>query len=196
MIPFSEIKRKAFHFLSLGYIVLYAVMPRWGALWVFGLMVVGVGLIEFLRLRRPELNAYLLNRFGHINREEEIMSYTGIFWGLAGCWATMLIFTNPKIVMAAMGFLTFGDAAAALGGKKWGKHVWPQFPPKTYEGSASFAVASTLWGSFFVKPWVALPAACLTAYFEARGLSLNDNFWIPIVSAASLSVLNLLIGRY
>src|SRR5687768_12023396 len=114
MVPISEIKRKVFHHLTLVYILVYMVVPRWVSVWLFGAILLAVGTIEFLRLRRPELNAWLLEKFKDISRESEIMSPSGIFWGLLGSWLTMLIFTNPKIVVAAIGFLTFGDAAASL----------------------------------------------------------------------------------
>lgn len=194
MLDVNEIKRKAFHHLALGYLIVYAVLPRLASLILFGILMVAAGIVEFLRIRRPELNAYMLERFGRIHRETEILSPTAIFWTLLGVWVTIVISTNPKIVLSAIGFLVFGDAAAALCGKKWGKHPWAHNPDKTIEGSVGFAVTATIWGSFFVKPWVALPAALTIAWLESRKQKWNDNFWIPVASAAILSVLNLFLG--
>src|SRR5438552_2984624 len=120
----TEIKRKAFHHLSLIYLALYWALPRLVSLWFFLIVLAVLGGIEFIRVRRPEVNAWFLEKFGGIHREAEIMQPSGIFWTLLGCWLTMLVFTNKRIVVPALGFLVFGDTAAALGGKKWGKKHW------------------------------------------------------------------------
>jgi len=195
MLLVEEIKRKAFHHLALLYMVAYAFLPRVASLTLFAVLVIAAAAVEFLRIRRPELNTYLLDKFGHMHRESEILSPTAVFWTLLGVWVTMVVFTNPKIVLASIGFLVFGDAAAALGGKKWGKRPWGHNPQKTKEGTASFVVAATLWGSVFLKPWVVLPAAGVIGWLESRRMPWNDNFWIPVGSAAVLSVLNLFLGR-
>src|SRR5262245_56128615 len=140
----SELKRKAFHNLAILYILIYAVTPRFVAVSLIGLALLGVGGIEFLRLRRPEINAWLINRFGGIHRPEEIMHASGVFWTLAGCWLTMAVFVERPIVIPALAFMAFGDTAASLGGQKWGKHPWPKNPSKTIEGSLCFAAVAIL----------------------------------------------------
>src|SRR5258706_11296542 len=98
-IPSTEIKRKVFHNLSLVYMAMYAFLPRWVVLPILGVVLLGVGTLEFLRLRRPELNAWLLQKFGGIHRPSEIVQPSGIFWTLFGCWSTMLIFDYRKVVL-------------------------------------------------------------------------------------------------
>src|SRR5262249_6859395 len=150
-----------------------------------------------IRIRRPEVNAWFLGKFGGIHRESEVMSPSGIFWTLFGCWLTIVIFTNKKIVLPAMGFLVFGDTLAALGGQRWGKHPWPKNPQKTLEGSLCFALVSAIWAWAVIRlRWpVAILGALAGAWIEARPLPWNDNFWVPILSGAALSVLNLVLGR-
>ncbi len=191
----AEIKRKAFHHLSLLYMGIYWLTPRVVSLSILGFVLVLLGAIEFLRLRRPEVNAWFLDRFGGIHRESEVMAPSGIFWTLLGCWLTMLIFTNKRIVLPAIGFLVFGDALAALGGQRWGKHPWNFNPAKTWEGSGCFAAISMVWAMIFVRWPVAILGAISGAWIEARPLPWNDNFWIPLLSGAALSVLNLILGR-
>lgn len=174
---------------------MYAFCPREFTLGVLFAALVGVGVIEFLRLRRPELNAWLLGKFGGIHRSHEVTQPSGIFWALLGCWLTMFVFTNRRIVLPALGFLSFGDAAAALGGQRWGKRHWKGSPEKTYEGSACFAGVSALWALWFL-PWpVAVLGALIGAWLESRRLPWNDNVWLPLMSGLILSVLNLTIGR-
>src|SRR4051812_27255368 len=99
----NELKRKLFHNLALIYLALYAFLPRWIVLGSLFLILVVVGAVEFLRLRRPELNAWFLNKFKGLNRESEVMHASGIFWTLLGCWLTMLVFTSRHIVLPALG---------------------------------------------------------------------------------------------
>jgi dolichol kinase len=192
----TEIKRKAFHHLSLLYMGMYALLPRVVTLCLLGVILLGVSVVEFLRLRRPELNDWFLKKFGGVHRDHEIMQPSGIFWTLLGCWMTMLVFTNKRIVFTALGFLTFGDAAAALGGKRWGKAHWPNRPGKTYAGTLCFVAVAAGWGLFFLNWPVVLVSALFIGWLESRSLVWNDNLWIPLASGLLLSFLNLTIGRF
>jgi dolichol kinase len=191
----SELKRKLFHHLSLLYLVLYWISPRWVSIGLLGIVLIVLAKMEFIRIRRPEVNAWFLSKFGGIHREGEVLHPSGIFWTLLGCLATMVVFTNKRIVLPALGFLVFGDTLAALGGQKWGKHHWGMNPSKTWEGSASFAAVSAIWAMFFVRWPVAILGALSGAWVEARQLPYNDNLWVPLISGAALSVLNLVLGR-
>jgi len=191
----TEIKRKIFHHLSLIYLLIYAFLPRRFSVWILFAALVILSGVEFIRLRRPEVNAWFLERFRGIHRPSEILGLSGIFWTLLGCWLTMVVFTNKRIVLPALGFLTFGDAAAALAGKKWGQKRWPRNPAKTYAGSGAFAAVSAAWALFFVRWPVALLGAASGAWIEAQPLPGNDNVWLPLLSALALSVFNLVLGR-
>ena len=196
VIPSSEIKRKLFHNLALVYLALYAFLPRWVALTVLGAALAFVSVVEFLRLRRPELNAKVIERFGGIHREAEVLHPSGIFWTLLGVWLTMFVFPEKRIVLPALGFLSFGDTAAALGGKKWGRHRWPKNSGKTFEGSACYFAVCAAWGMLFLRWPVALLGALVSAWVEAQPLPWNDNLWTPVLGALALSVLNLVLGRH
>jgi dolichol kinase len=191
----SEIKRKLFHHLSLLYMLLYWVAPRLFCIWFLGAVLLALAGVEFIRLRRPEVNHWFLQKFGGIHRSSEIMAPSGIYWTLLGCWVTMLVFTNKRLVLCALGFLVFGDTLAALVGKRWGKFHWTKNPPKTYEGSAAFAAISALWAFLFLRWPVAIAGALAAAWIEARPWRWNDNFWVPLLSGLALSLLNLSLGR-
>jgi len=175
--------------------MIYWVTPRWFSTSLLGLVLLVLGGVEFVRLRRPEVNAWFLAKFGGIHRESEVMSPSGIFWTLLGSWLTMVVFTNKKIVLPALGFLVFGDTMAALGGQKWGAHHWTANPAKTWEGSGCFAAVSAFWAVFFVRWPVAILGALGGAWVEAQPFRWNDNFWVPLLGGATLSVLNLVLGR-
>jgi dolichol kinase len=184
-----------FHYLSVLYMLIYGLFPRWIVLWILGTVLVVLACVEFLRIRRPELNAWFLARFSGLHRTSEILAPSGIFWTLLGCWLTMATFTSKKIVLPALGFLAFGDAAAALMGRAWGRRRWRHNPDKTWVGSGAFALVATVWASAFVHWPVAITSAAVAAWIEARRLPWNDNLWIPFLGASALSVLNLVLGR-
>src|SRR5262245_26955973 len=90
----AEIKRKVFHQLSLLYLLMYAFLPRAVTLALLGTVLAVLAAVEFLRLRRPELNAWFLSRFKGIHRDSEVVRPSGIFWTLAGCWLAMLFMVD------------------------------------------------------------------------------------------------------
>jgi len=192
----TELKRKLFHNLSVVYMLLYALLPRAFVLWFLFVVLAALSGVEFLRLRRPELNAKLLQTFGGIHRQSEITGPSGIFWTLLGCWLTMVFFTSKRIVLPALGFMAFGDALAAIAGRKWGRRPWKANSAKTYEGSLACLGVCIAWAMLFVRWPVAISAAIIAAWIESRPLPYNDNLWVPVVSGMSLSVLNLVLGRH
>ncbi len=184
----NEVKRKVFHHLSLVYLLLYAILPRWVTLLLMGIAVVGVGIFEFLRLRRPEVNAWILGKFSGIHREHEVLEPSGVVWTLLGCWMTMLIFVDRLIGVAGIGVLVFGDTAAALVGRSMGRHRLKSNPEKSVEGSVAFAVTTFLWCLLLVRPHAALVCALFTTWIESMKWKSNDNFWIPLAASFAISI--------
>jgi dolichol kinase len=184
----TEVKRKMFHHLSLIYLLLYVLFPRIVVLVLLGFVLIVLAAVEFLRLRRPEVNAWFIERFGGIHRESEIMAPSGIVWTLLGCWLTMLCALDKPVGVAAIGFLVFGDTAAALGGHWWGKTPWAKNPAKTREGTYSFVVVSILWAALFVRPHGAIIGAVFAAWVESLPTKWNDNLWVPLAGAFAIGI--------
>lgn len=210
----AELKRKLFHHLSLLYMGIYSFAPGWVSISVLGFSLLVISVLEFIRLRRPEMNAQLLKIFGGLHRPAEILAPSGLFWTLAGSWLTMLLLAEKTLVLPALGMLVFGDTAAALFGRRWGTHYWlyrpapptasrlawmkvwnlPANESKTLEGSAAFTVVSFLWISLFLRPHVALLGAAAGAWVESRQQEWNDNFWVPVIGGMILAALSLLLA--
>ena len=181
----KEIKRKAFHFLSLVYAAGYFFLERGTVLEILGTLLAVESCVEFGRFLVPGFNQKLVGIFGGIHREEEVRRASGIFWTLLGSFLTMLLFRRREVVLCAMGFLVFGDAAAALVGIQFGKHRI--FHGKSLEGSLAFFLVSLAVGLFFFSPLPALVGAFLATLVELIPLPYNDNLWIPLVSALLLT---------
>ena len=117
-----------------------------------------------------------------------------LFWGnaliVAWCWG---LCGRPQVAVASIFMWGFGDAAAALVGKRFGRHrvgLPLADPDKTWEGSgAMFAVAS-LVGTVVMGPLPqVLLAAFVAAYVELVTRGGYDTVTVPFAVAAALLVL-------
>lgn len=181
-----EIRRKIFHFLSLVYAMGYFFLGRERVLAILAPILVVEGALEFSRLFLPRLNQRLLALFGGIHREEETRRVSGIFWTLLGSVLTFWLIPDRAATLCAMGYLIFGDTAAAFVGVAFGRH---RFGNKSVEGSAAFFAVSFAVGLAFFPPSIALIGALFAALVEMLPLPFNDNLWIPVVSGLFLLVL-------
>ena len=184
----NEIKRKLFHLFCLIYMALYAFLPRPRCLGIMAALGIIIIFLEFARLRLPSFNEWAWNRVSDIARVWERNSISGLFWTWLGSFLTMLIFKRREIVLAALAFMIFGDFAAALVGKFWGRHRWPGGTKKTMEGTTAFALAAITAGWWFLPPHVVIISAIIAAALESIRLPVDDNLWIPLVSGVCLTL--------
>jgi dolichol kinase len=185
--PIDEIKRKSFHLLILLYILAYWLLPRPVLLWGFGLLILVVIAGELVRLRVPSFNEALLKYLGGIHREEETKALSGLPWTLSGSFLTILLFPDRTVVMVSFFYLAFGDALAALFGRRFGRHRL--MGGKSLEGSTACFAVCLLVGLLFMKPPLALLGALIATVIELIPWPLNDNFWMPLFSASALTLL-------
>jgi len=183
--PIDEVKRKTFHVLTLVYMIAYWVLP-----WPYVISGMGVILVlamigEIIRLNNPPFNEWLLEKLGGVHRKEEAHRMSGLIWTITGSMLTMLIFPDKNIVFACLLYLALGDSVAALIGKHRGKN--PIWNKKTLEGSLACFFVCIIIG-LFLLPWkFALLGAFVATIIETIPWPLNDNFWLPLISAAILT---------
>ena len=181
-----ELGRKAFHMLALVYWAGFALLgwPRVG--WVMAAGLVVVLLIETARLKVPRIERFLVGLFDGMMRETERRHYSGIVHTTAGSLAAMLIAQGDSaIVGAAIGQLAFGDAAAALVGKAFGR-TKILGGKKSLEGTlACFAAGCGM------RPGAAFASALAASAVELLPTTewFNDNLWMPTASALVLALL-------
>lgn len=140
----NELLRKSIHLCSLSIPVIYYFSTRELMLTVLVPMLVFSVIIDFGRHLNPTLKEITIKLFGKIMREherdEEKKNLSGASYVLIA--AVGVIFAMPKI-FAITGFaiLILGDIAAALIGRRFGRH---KFLAKSLEGTLAFFVVASI----------------------------------------------------
>jgi dolichol kinase len=114
-----------------------------------GIAFIGLNLTDFVRIMRPE--AYPLKAVNRILRDREKSTMLGPQVAFSiGCISVIMIIGPyfPRVACAAMGISSFGDAAANIIGRRWGKHKLRG--PKTWEGLLGGAAVSFLVSFLFL----------------------------------------------
>ncbi|OGW62981.1 MAG: hypothetical protein A2V83_11020 [Nitrospirae bacterium RBG_16_64_22] len=169
-----------------------AFLPRVETLTAMALLFAADLAVEIVRLRNPAVNARFVRFAASLIRSSEHGKISGTPPFLAGCLAAAVLFPLP-VAIAGILFLTFGDVAATTVGERFGR---TRIGGKSLEGTGAFLAASALVSLGVVlfphaPPLGALIAgAGAAAAVEFLPLPVNDNFTIPVVSAAVIHLLS------
>jgi dolichol kinase len=147
-----------------------------------------VALFEYLRFKILRLNDFFKNNFKGFYRHGEAYRISGLTVTLSGALLTVLIFPDKYMVFASFLYFTFGDSAAALVGKIFGRHKI--FAGKSLEGSLACLVVCFIVGLFIFNWQFALLGAVIAAIVEAIPWKISDNFWMQIINAGILTMLS------
>lgn len=194
----GEIYRKLLHLLAMAYPVGYLIVPEpWNVRIMVLLSLLALGL-DVLRSRHAATHRFFEQFFGFMmrGRERDVLGQGPVFNGAT--WVTVsftllaLFFPYP-VATVSFALFMFGDAAAALIGRRFGRTSWLR-KSATIEGSAAFLMAGflvagilvsgVLPGAAFDIPWIALSGAVVAAMLlEAAPLPVNDNLVAPLGAA-------------
>lgn len=184
----TELIRKGIHLCSLSIPVVYYFLSRETALAILVPLTLAFGLSDLARLFLPPVRTLYERLFGFLLRRHERSTryrrLNGATYVLLS--ATLCVWLFPKvIVITAFAILIVSDTAAALVGRKFGRHP---FLGKSLEGTTAFFVSALVVVA--VAPKVLyLPseyligtcAAFIGALVEAvSGDLLDDNLSIPL----------------
>ena len=180
----GEVKRKLIHLFALVMPIGYFIVPYW---WALGLLLLAwlISLIiDICRLFKLRPYRWIAPLMGQVLRPQEDRDFSGATYILFSGFFCLAAF-GETIGAAGMGFIILGDTAAALVGRRWGKH---KFGSKSYEGSAAFFVCAAIWA--IILPDIplgwAMAAALLATVVEATSGLIDDNVSVPLVSSAFL----------
>jgi dolichol kinase len=184
----SELLRKSIHLTSLAIPVVYYFIPLELGLKILVPITLFSLAVDTLKLFSKRFRKLFIKIFGFMLREHELdeskHTFTGASFVLLSAVITAVIF--PKVIMiTAFSILIISDTAAALIGRRYGKH---KFLAKSLEGSLAFFVSAVIvvlltpkvTGSF--EEYLIGIAGALVATF-GENLSYgwaDDNFVIPL----------------
>jgi dolichol kinase len=104
-----------------------------------------------------------------------------------------IVFLRKPIALAALLFLTFGDAASTLVGVRFGTKRF--FNNKSLEGSLAFLTVSCLVGLLLrfapginLGIWVVLIGAFVATVVEALPIPVDDNFTVAAFSGIAMQI--------
>jgi len=189
----AELKRKALHILALVVPLGMGWLGTAGALTLLlpaTLLAVGA---DVLRAFSPTFSRWIQTIFGPLMRAEEVPPVgTRVVLNGATCvliGASLLTLLFPVELAAPLfAMVMVADAAAALVGRRFGRHAWPG-TSHTAEGTLAFVLVGTAvvaavpalsatWATF----GIAVVGVVAAAVVEAAALPFNDNIRVPLVS--------------
>ena len=201
---FEELKRKGIHLSSLWMVVAIILIPDWRiTAAIFAVLLVITLLFEHAYACNWPVMAPMYGFFFRKMLRKPPAPGAWIVSGGAYVLAAALLVVILYAPLAAAGDLAVmltGDAAAALVGRRFGRHKAPN--NKSYEGVAAFIVVGAVALSilfavtgapckFYFAGYLALFPAAAAELFEKQ-LRLDDNFSIPLIVGLALQLAFLL----
>ncbi len=186
-----ELARKAFHVSSSSLPLVAWVAPRpWAQALLVGVAVVGVG-VDVARLRLRAVRFHFLRHTRRMLRHHERRGLAGATY-MAVAYATTLVLFPTPVAVAGMLYNALGDGAAALVGKRFGRHrvSWG----KSWEGFAAALAVNLAVGLLLpgIPAAAAVVGALAAATLEFLPLPLDDNLRVSVGGAAFLYAATLL----
>ncbi len=195
-----EVLRKSIHLSSLWMVVFIGVFPGVLNILLFSFLLFAICFIEYGNHRKwpifTETYGRLFNRILREQETQEKFRFSGAPYVIAAALMVTILFSDV-VAMTALSTMLVGDTAAALIGRKYGKHKINQ-NRKSVEGSLAFWVTSFVillfFGLLYSQPiWFyiygisGITVATFAEIYENR-IHIDDNFSIPLVMGLFLSI--------
>jgi len=183
-----ELGRKGLHLLALSIPFGMGWMGMPTALYVLAAAALVAVTADVTRAYSRSFNAFIRRLFGPLMRADELPEVAdGIRLNGATCvlvGAALMVLLFPlRVAVPVLAMAMLADAAAALVGRRFGRHPWGSLSA-TVEGTTAFVVLGL--GIMACFPRIAFgPAAAgvlIGAVVELLPPPLNDNIWVPVVA--------------
>ena len=176
-----EILRKSVHLVSILIVLIYEYLGKEVVLWVLMLFLIVVLVLDYFRLEHD----MKIPLFHTMYREKEGCRLGGHIYFALGAVAVICLFSR-EIAYAAILMTTFGDLAAALIGKFYGKRRVFQTTfknDKSLEGSGAELLIDFIVGILIIgNPIVSLVMAFFATLSETAVNKIDDNLVVPLFS--------------
>ena len=147
--------------------------------------------LDLTRFQIPWINRRFLYWLAPLLKDNERRRFTGATFMVIGALFSFLLF-GPEVAVPALLFLSLGDPAAALAGRRL---PGPRIRGKSPGGTAAFilvslAVVAALTGSGAIDyHWGLWIGAAIAGLVELASLPPDDNLSIPLIAGASMHFL-------
>jgi len=192
-----ELARKAIHLSSAALPLGVWVVPREVAIAVLVPLAAVAVAVDVTRLRWRPARYWLLRFVRPMLRHHERRGFTGATYMVTAYALAVLLFPKP-VAVAAMLFNGLGDAAAALVGKRWGRHrtrwgkSWEGFGAELAVDLAVALAVSRLDPRLMLLP--AVVGAAVAAVLEFLDLPVDDNLRVTLGGAAAIYAAQILLA--
>jgi dolichol kinase len=188
-----EIVRKGIHLFSLSIPVIYFFISRQLALYLLLPITVAFVAVDMARYYIPPVSRWFYRWFGWLLRQHETDTNRKRLNGASNVLisASLCVLLFPKVIaINAFTILIISDTAAALLGRRFGRH---RFLAKSLEGSVAFFVSAVI--VILIAPKVSripaeyvigIVAAVIGTVIEALPVRIDDNLTIPLAVGFSL----------
>ena len=185
-----ELQRKVVHVTSLLIVAGYYILPKAAVLLIMTLFLILFLEIEFVRIDLK----LKLPLFHRLYRKKEEDRLSGNVFFLLGAIIAISVFSK-EIAIAAILMTTFGDAAAALFGKRFGRTWIPKLKNRAVEGCMAEFVVDLLIGFVFLGSWpVILVMAGTATIVETVVEKIDDNLLIPLFAGFNAQIISYILS--
>ncbi len=179
---------------AISFPLLYLFYPRQFLLLLVGSVACLFILIDILRLSSSRLNFFVFRWLHKFFREKEKQTFSSATLFLASSFLVILLFDKPLATLSIV-FLVFGDLSAKFTGLEHGR--WHLFG-KTLDGTLAYLATSLvfgyLWSLLVPVPFQLIVIGAVAASLaELLPIGVNDNFVIPLFSAATMRAIQILV---
>lgn len=189
----EEALRKGLHAFTIIIPLVYYFIPRSTALLILAAAAVVAVILDLSRMTgHPFWTRFGIILFGKMVRPREKERFTGASYILSTDFLVVLMFDKP-VALCAIAFIALGDTAAAMVGRRWGKHKYGR---KSVEGSLGFLVTAAAIATFFHYIYgnslplvVGISGALVATLVEGMSIRSDDNLTVPIVTGLYMQVL-------
>lgn len=202
-----EVARKGIHILSTSFILIYLafayLFSHTVGLFALAFLLIVLIELEYVRIEIGK-KIPLISRLWAVKRAKEREKLGGEVFFLIGAIICLAIFNLP-IAITAILMATFGDLAAALVGKRFGKHWLPYLKNRAWEGIIAelivdIVIGFLIIGTFLNKDisgWIIILTMAITAtVVETIINKLDDNLLIPVFTGFNGQIALLIVSLF
>jgi len=200
-----EVARKGIHILSISFVFIYLLFSYLFShtigLFALAFLLIVLIEVEYVRIELGK-RIPLISRLWAVKRPKEKEKLGGEVFFLIGAIICLAIF-NLHIAVTAILMTTFGDLAAALIGKKFGKHWLSYLKNRAWEGIIAELVVNIIIGFLVIgtfinkdiSGWIIILTMAITAtVVETIIAKLDDNLLIPVFTGFNGQIALLIVG--